>query len=139
MWSKKSIYPNVETIRYSKRNLGKKVRRSSSSLQQSSQNFQIFSIFDNKVTLLEPFGKYTSIREPIGSGLKPVAASSVSERYQTSFCAQVSKNLFENVKFFFDLIREIFNIQKSPSKITRYGITFKGKREQKLRMTQKQK
>ena len=47
-----------------------------------------------------------------------VAAGSVFERYQTRFCAHFSKNLFENVKFFFDLICEIFNIQKAP----RYGV-----------------
>ena len=70
LWNRKSIHRNVETIRYSKRNLGMKVRWSSSSLQQRCQN------------------------------------------------------LFENVKFSFDLISEIFNIQKAPSKITRNGVNF---------------
>ena len=73
---------------------------------------------------MEPFRKVTSIRKPIGSGLKRVVAGSVLERYQTRFCAQFSKNCFENVKFFFDLISEILNIQKAPSKITRHGVNF---------------
>ena len=60
---------------------------------------------------------------PIGSGLKRVAAGSVSERCQTSFWAQFSKNIYlESEKFFFGLICEISNIQKAPSKITRYGV-----------------
>ena len=70
---------------------------------------------------MEPFRKFTSKRKPIGSGLKRVAAGSVSERYQTSFCAQFQENLFENVKFFFHLFCEIV-IQKAVSKITRYGV-----------------
>ena len=36
----------------------------------------------------------------MGSRLKRVAAGSVSERYQTRFCSQFSKNFIENVKFF---------------------------------------
>ena len=70
---------------------------------------------------MEFFLEFTSIRKPIGSGLKRVAAGSVSERYQTDSCAQFSKNLFENVYFFFDLFCEII-IQKAASKITRYGV-----------------
>ena len=67
--------------------------------------------------------KFTSSRKPNGSGLKRVAVGSVSESYQTSVCAPFSKKcIFENVKLFFDLICEIFNIQKAPSKITRYGV-----------------
>ena len=62
------------------------------------------------------------MRKPIGLGLKRVAAGSVSERYQTSFCGQFLKKLFENVKFFFDLFGELLNIQNAPSKITRYGV-----------------
>ena len=54
--------------------------------------------------------------------MKRVVAGSVSERYQTIFCAQFSKNLFETVKFFSDNFNENFNIQKAPSKITRYGV-----------------
>ena len=96
----------------------------SSSLQQRCQNFGIFQIFDNQVIILEPFQKFNSIRKPIGSGLKRVVAGSVWERYQTKFCEQFSKKLFENVKFFFDLICETFNIQEAPSKITRYGVNF---------------
>ena len=61
----------------------------------------------------------------MGSGLKRVAAGSVSERYQTSFCAQFSKHLFENVKFFLDLFCEIINIQKAASKFTRYGVNLR--------------
>ena len=38
------------------------------------------------------------------------------------FVHNFQKNLFENVKFFFDLICEIFNIQKAPSKITENGV-----------------
>ena len=71
---------------------------------------------------MEPFRTYTSIREPIGSELKRVPAGSVSERHQTSFCAQFSKYLYENVNFFFDLFGELFNIQKAAVKITRYGV-----------------
>ena len=54
-----------------------------------------------------------------------VAAGSVSERYQTSFCAQFLKHLFENVKFVFDLFCEIINFQKAASKFTRYGVNFR--------------
>ena len=89
--------------------------------------FPSFSIFDNQVTILEPFRKFTSVRKPIGSGLKRAAAGSVLERYQTRFCAQFFKSLFENVKLFFDLICEIFNIQKAPSKISRYGVNLQRK------------
>ena len=105
-----------------KTQFGKKVGRSSSSLQQRCQNIQIFSIFDNKVTISEPFRKFTSMRKPIGSGLKRVVTGSVSERYQTSLCAQLSKKILEKINIFSDLICEIFNIQKPPSKITRYGV-----------------
>ena len=66
------------------------------------------------------FRKFTSIRKIIGSGLKRAATGSVSKRYQTSIFAQLSKTLRENVNF--DLICPIFNIQKHPSKITRYGV-----------------
>ena len=71
---------------------------------------------------MEPFRKFTLIRKPIGSGLKRVAAGSASKRYQTSFCAQFSENVYENVKLLFELFRGIFNIQKAPSKITRFGV-----------------
>ena len=74
---------------------------------------------------MELFRKFTSLRKPIGSGLKRVAAGSISERYQTSFCAQFSKHLFENVKFFFDLFCGIINIQKAASKFTRYGVNLR--------------
>ena len=97
-----------------KTQFGKKVGRSSSSLQQRCQNIQIFSIFDNKVTISEPFRKFTSMRKPIGSGLKRVVTGSVSERYQTSLCAQLSKKILEKINIFSDLICEIFNIQKPP-------------------------
>ena len=66
------------------------------------------------------FKKYTSIRNTIGSGLKCVATGSVSKIYQTSLFAQLSKTLLENVNF--DLIYAIFNVQKPPSGITRYGV-----------------
>ena len=75
LWNRNSIYLNVETERYSKRNLKKEVRRSSSSLQQSCLNFRIFSIFDNQVTILELFRKFTSFKKPIGSRLKRVVNS----------------------------------------------------------------
>ena len=71
--------------------------------------FPNFFEFDNQVTNLEPFRKYTSIRKPIGSGLKRVATGSVTKRYQTSLFAQLSKTLLEKVNF--DLICPIFNIQ----------------------------
>ena len=61
-----------------------------------------------------------SIRNTIGSGLKRVATGSVSNRCQTSFLAQISKTLLENVNF--DLFCPIFGIQKPSSKITRYGV-----------------
>ena len=83
--------------------------------------FTNFPNFDNQVTILEHFQKITLIRKPIVSGLKSVTAGSASERYQTRFCAQFSRNSFENVKLFSDVICEIINIQKAPSKITRYG------------------
>ena len=94
LWNRNYVCLNVETVRYSKRNLGKKVRLSSSSLQQTCHIFQLFSIFDNQVTILKSFRKFTSIRKPIGSGLKRVAAVSFSERYQTSLCAQFSKDIY---------------------------------------------
>ena len=40
------------------------------------------------------------------------------------FTTKVSE-FFENVKFFFDLICELFNIQKAPSKITRCGVNLR--------------
>ena len=55
----------------------------------------IFLFFDHMVPLLDAFRKFTSIRKPIGSGLKRVTTGSVSKRYQTSLFAQ--KNLLENV------------------------------------------
>ena len=60
------------------------------------------------------------MRNIIGSGLKCVATGSVSKRYQTSLFAQISKTFLENV--IFDRIYPIFNIQKPPSKIIRYGV-----------------
>ena len=68
----------------------------------------------------------------MGLELNRVAAGSVSERYQSRFCAQFPKNLFENVKFFFDLICELFNIQKVPSKITRYAVNLQREKGRKL-------
>ena len=47
--------------------------------------------------------------------MKRVATSEVLKKYQTILFAQLSKTLLENVNF--DL-----NIQKPPSKITRYGV-----------------
>ena len=85
-----------------------------------SQSFRTFFIFDNIVPTFDPFRKFTSIRNTISSGLKRVATGSVSKRYQANLFAQLSKTSLENVNF--DLICPIFNIQKPPSKITRYRV-----------------
>ena len=50
-----------------------------------------FSNFRQPSKNFGTFQKYTPIRKPIGSGLKPKAPGSVSERYQTSFCGKVPK------------------------------------------------
>ena len=55
--------------------------------------FPIFFIFDNIVPILNTFGKFTSIRITIGSGLKNLGTDSVSKRYQTTLFAQLSKTL----------------------------------------------
>ena len=56
----------------------------------------------------------------MGLGLKRVATGIVSQRNQTRLFAQLSKILLEYVNF--DAIYPIFNIQKHPSKITRYEV-----------------
>ena len=43
----------------------------------------------------------------MGSGLKRLATGSVSERYQTSMFAQLSKTILENLHF--DHICQVFN------------------------------
>ena len=70
------------------------------------------------------FGPFPKIRNTIDSGMKGVDTGSVSKRYQTSLFAQFSKTLLEVI---FDLNRSIFNIQKPPSEITRYGVHFQSK------------
>ena len=81
---------SVETIRFWKFNWGKN-GQSSSSLQQRCQSFQTCFIFDNIVPILDPFRKYTSIRNTIGSGLKHVATGSVWKSYQVTLFAQLSE------------------------------------------------
>ena len=83
-------------------------------------------------TELSKFPNFPSFRQPsINFGTFPetyflkkthrlrieisVAAGSVSERYQTSYCAQFPKRLIESVKFFSDLFCEIINFQKVDS------------------------
>ena len=83
------------------------------------QSFRTFFIFDNIVLIFDTFRNFTSIRNTIGSGLKRVATGSVS-KYPTSLFAQLSKTLLENVNF--NLKCPLFNIQKPPSKITRFGV-----------------
>ena len=85
-------------------------------IEFTTKCFQNFFIFDNIVPILDPFRKFTSIRSIIGSGLKRVITGSVSKRFQTSLFAQLSKTSLENV--IFDLICQIFSIQKPPNKIT---------------------
>ena len=68
-----------------------KVGRSSSSLQQMCQMFRFSSFSDNVVPILDLFQKFTSIRKPIGAGLKRVATGSVSKGYQTRLLAQPKK------------------------------------------------
>ena len=77
-------------------------------------------IFDNIVSILDPFRKFTSIRNTIGCGLKRVTTGSNSKKYQTGLFAQRSKTFLENVNF--DLVYPIFEIQKPPSKTIRYGV-----------------
>ena len=50
---------------------------SSSSLQQRCQSFRTFFIFDNIVPILDTFLKFTSMRNIIGSVLKPLVTGSV--------------------------------------------------------------
>ena len=61
--------------------------------------FPNFFVFDNIVPTLDPFRKFTSIRNIIGSRLKRVATGSVSKRYQTGLFTQLSKTLHKNSKF----------------------------------------
>ena len=56
------------------------------------------------------FSKIHFNQKPLGLGLKRVATSSVSKRYQTSLYAQLTKTC------------KILHIQQSPSKITRSGV-----------------
>ena len=113
----------------------------------------MMSGFPNFLNFREPsnnFGTFPKVyfnkKTPIGSGLKRVAAGSVSERYQTILCAHLSKILFENVKFFSTFFCELFNIQKAPSTINRYGVNLQWENVfaiaqvgKNLGMTQKQK
>ena len=43
------------------------------------------------------------------------------------FVHNFQNKIYENVKFFFDHIFDIFNIQKVPSKISRYGLKLQRK------------
>ena len=58
-----------------------------------------FFTFRQHIPILDPFQKLTSIRKPLGSGLKRVATSNVSKRHQTNLIAHLSKTLLENLKY----------------------------------------
>ena len=86
------------------------------------RNSQIFSFIDNIVPILDIFRNFTSIRKPRGPVLKRVASSSIPKRYQISSNAQLSKTFSGNVKFFFDLVCQLFKTHLALSKIARYGV-----------------
>ena len=79
---------SVEAIRYSKWNWGK-MGESSSNFQQRCQSLRTFFNFRQHISNFGPFPKFTSIRKTIGSGLKRVATSSDSKRYQMTSFAQL--------------------------------------------------
>ena len=53
--------------------------------------------------------------------MKRVATSSVSKRYRMNLFAKKQKTLLENVKIFFELSSQKFNIQYAPSKIPSFA------------------
>ena len=94
------------------------------SFQQLCQSFRTF-VFDNIVPILDPFRKFTSIRNAIRSEWTRVATGSVSRRHQTSLFAQLSKSLLESANF--DLICPIFNFQNLQAKSLAIEYTFQRK------------
>ena len=99
---------SVETTRYSKCNWEKSGMKFIE-LTTKVSTIPNFLFFDNTVSILDPFRKFTSIRNTTGSGWKRVVTGTVSKRYPTSFFAQLSKTVLESVNF--DLICPIFSIQ----------------------------
>ena len=65
------------------------------------------------VPILDPFRASTSVRKPKRSGLKRVAALSVSGTYRTSLLAQLPKTLHENVIFLRSFLSSIKFSQSS--------------------------